>query len=673
MLLVLVLLPTGLVLLRGIEWLLRHRFSFTTPERLLLGFYTAGAFVYVIASVPIAVYGATLLWVLFGAGAAAYVILAVVERGKGLRAVRAFALTPAGIGLAAGTLGLLVFEVLPVWNHPFPNAWDGSVTALWMNLTLQQGTLPTNLQPYAAAPVVYPLATTVWMTLPVLTLGWPLVQAPVLLPPLFLSLTVPAAYAWGTRWAQPSSGEGASVGLLFGGFFGLVASWPRFYTGGSYDFAFALPLFLVSLGWLPELVRTERVPKNRWVALGLLAGVLTSISLAAGEAFVVVLVALAIAEHWNDRPRLMTWLGRATMVVGFDAAFSLRSIISWAASHGPAYTTSSTYGSLDLRLVEGELDPWVPWKYKMSPFPGLSLELQILLVLGLFLAVGAARNGLGGRVPPAFQRMATQLLVGTAAMFLMTALLLPVALPGPLSQGLRNVTNLDQTSVLLFIFLAGLSLFPLTLALQRLTGRRQPITLDRGRGAEVAFVPHRWGGGRLQRVPLRRAMSIAAVLVLVVPLGSGAWFSVVQGPSFITQNVGKTSNVTAGDVAVMEWVGGHLPSCSSVLVAPGSAGQFLPEYATVSLVFPMNPVPDSLPYQVAVSDLTSGMYAPATKMALESLSVTEVMVTGPTSVGFLPFSTTPLNGSGDFSLLTNSADASLYEFVPVSQGTGCVP
>jgi len=102
----------------------------------------------------------------------------------------------------------------------------------------------------------------------------------------------------------------------------------------------------------------------------LLAGVLTSISLAAGEAFVVVLVALAIVEHWNDRPRLMTWLGRATMVVGFDAAFSLRSIISWAASHGPAYTTSSTYGSLDLRLVEGELDPWVPWKYKMSPFPG---------------------------------------------------------------------------------------------------------------------------------------------------------------------------------------------------------------------------------------------------------------------------------------------------------------
>src|SRR5208282_1411135 len=44
---------------------------------------------------------------------------------------------------------------------------------------------------------------------------------------------------------------------------------------------------------------------------------------------------------------------------------------------------------------------------------------------------------------------------------------------------------------------------------------------------------------------------------------------------------------------------------SAVLVAPGSAGQFLPEYATVHLVFPMNPVRQSWLYAVAVCNLTS--------------------------------------------------------------------
>ncbi len=47
--------------------------------------------------------------------------------------------------------------------------------------------------------MIYPLGTTVWMTVPVLLFAWPIVSAPVHLPPLFLALSVPAAYSWGGR------------------------------------------------------------------------------------------------------------------------------------------------------------------------------------------------------------------------------------------------------------------------------------------------------------------------------------------------------------------------------------------------------------------------------------------------------------------------------------------
>ena len=673
LLLLAALVPTGLAILRVAEGALGHRFRLSLPERVLIAFYSAGAAFFVLASIPLDIFGTPLVLGVLSVGTAVYAAMAVRERGSALRAAWKKAVAPAGFLVGAGTLGLLIFEIAPVWNHSFPNAWDGSVTALWMNLTLRQGTLPTTLEPFASVPVVYPLATTVWMTLPVGILGWPLVQTPVLLPPLFLSLTVPAAYAWGSRWGATQSTSNVPVGLLFAGFFGLVASWPRFYTGGSYDFALALPLFLVALGLLPTVVRSERDIGPKVLAFGLLCGVLTSLSVAAGEALFVLLLAYVLVEHRKSARAVTAWLGRAAVVAVCEVVFTLRSTIVWAAQGGPAYGPSAEYGSLNLRLVEGELDPFVPWKNKMSPFPWLSLELQVLLVLGLVLAAWAARGASNRSGPTSPGRLASDLYVGAATMFGMTGALLIVALPGPLPHDLGNLTNLDQASYLLFVFFEGLCAFPLVLAVGiLLERRRQPITS----GGAPYLASHRSRRPAIRsarKVPLGTIAGTAAVLLLVVPLSSGAWLTVVQGFSLIEQNVAKTSNVTSGDVAAMEWIGNHLPSCSSVLVAPGSAGQFLPEYATVRIVFPMNPVPQSLPYQTAVSNLTTGAYSSDTRNALENLSVTVVLVTGQTSVSFLPFSTAPFLGSSDFSLLVSSGDASVFSFAPGVEQTQCLP
>jgi len=124
---------------------------------------------------------------------------------------------------------------------------------------------------------------------------------------------------------------------------------------------------------------------------------------------------------------------------------------------------------------------------------------------------------------------------------------------------------------------------------------------------------------------------------------------------------------------VMEWIGSHLPSCSSVLVAPGSSGQFLPEYSNVHLVFPMNPVPTNQAYVIAISNLTAGEYSSTTQSALQSLGVTEIFVTGQTSVSYPSFVGTPLLVSPDFSSLFSSGDARVFSFVPEVNQTGCFP
>jgi hypothetical protein len=663
-LIALAVLPLGFVILRGTEWVLRHRFSLSHVERAVFALYAAGGALFLLASIPFPLYDLASVTSVLTGGAVLYIVVALRERGQSLHAAIRWVTSPLGGSLLLGTLGLLAFEITPIAAHPFPNAWDGSSTALWMNLTLRNGTLPTSLQPFASAPVVYPMATTVWMTLPVLILGWSVVQTPVWLPPLFLALTIPSAYCWGARWGARSSISGSSVGLLFAAFFGVLASWPRFYTGGSYDFAFALPLFLVAVGLLPSFVRTERASVAQLLGFGLLAGVISSLSLAAGEALLFLLLVYSILTWWRRRRAFIVWLGRFAIAVAIEVLFSLRSLVAWATNGRPGYAPPAVYGGLTPRLVQGELDPLVPWKFKMSPFPWLSLELQVLLVAGLGICVFVLLFRKKRLRSLSLSRFAVDLLTGTTAMFALTGVLLVAALPGPQAADLRSVTNLDQSSILLFVFFEAVCAFPLVVALTQLTvGSSFPTHPDPT--PATSSPKHHFESRRpITKVGFSPIIGALAVLVLLIPLASGVGFTLADGPGYIQQNVGKTSNVTAGDVAAMEWMGGHLPACSSVLVAPGSAGQFLPEFSSVHLVFPMNPVPESGPYSVVVSNLTGGIYNSVTRIALKELGVTEIFVTGQTSVSYPPFVAAPLLTSPDFSMLFGSGDASILSFVP---------
>jgi hypothetical protein len=124
-------------------------------------------------------------------------------------------------------------------------------------------------------------------------------------------------------------------------------------------------------------------------------------------------------------------------------------------------------------------------------------------------------------------------------------------------------------------------------------------------------------------------------------------------------------------VAGLEWAGRALPECARVLVAPGSAAEYLPEYAQVRVLFPAFPAVYNLSYDSAVTALVAGQYNGSIRGDLLALSVDAVFVTGRTTVQFPPFEPSAFEGSSDFSPVFLSGDAEIYAFLPGVSATGC--
>lgn len=675
-------LPLGWVVVRAIEWAVGHRFLLSVPERGVVAFYASGGLLFALASLPWPIYSAGLVWGLLLAGVLVAIVLTIRDRTTTLRPVAAWMTSAPGAALTLGTLALLAVEVSAVGARAFPNSNDGSFQALYVQLLLRGHTLPWTYEPFANIGIVYPAGATVWLALPAQLWGWPIVAGPVALPVFFLSFSIVGAYCWGERCGGVGAPAGERTGLIFAAFFGLVGSWPRLFIGGSYDFAFSLPLFLVSLGWLRTLAKG---PVPRWgttFALGLLLATLTSMSVAVGETFSLLLVGFAVAFHPGRVRDAAAWTARLGAIVALGLAAVVRSlagIAAWYSYPGhvlnpigsPPYAPVAVGPGPTATSPIGDLDPFVPFKPKLSPIPVLSVELAILLAVGLaLLALWWIRPG------TTLRRVLGGELVGSVTgavivIFLFTASLSTLTPPPIGTSLLVEVTSEYENSYLLFIAYQAVALLPIVAAVNWL---RPSDRAREPRGSPVSPGSPNGSGRPSIRVPSRGGWVPVALSVFVVAtLGVGAYATAADVPGFLTGHLEQFSDVTPADVAALEWAGQHLPDCSRVLAAPYSAAMFLPLYADVRLVFPAYPLSVNLSYYVAVTDLTAGVYDPSTRDALVSLGVTEVVVTGMTSVSYPPLSAAPMNGSADFRALFQEGDASIFLFAPGATLAGCAP
>ena len=678
------LLPTGLLLVRlGERWVGGH-LRLSVPERLLVALYATGGLLFLVASIPAPLFGLPAVLAILAVGGALWLALTVRDRGSGLRGLFAFARTLPGALLGALTLGLLAAEVLGVAPLALGNGLDGSVYSLYLTLLLHHHAIPWTLEPYAAIGVAYPQAATVWLAVPAVLLNWPVVALPLLVPAFFLALTPAAAFCLGERLAadRPAAFR-PYVGILFAAFFGVTASWPRLFVGGSFDFVLAFPLFLVCLGWVVPFLSAGLRSWRETVAFGLVVGVVSGLSVVIGVTLLLLLGGFLLASSGATRRNAGRWALRWLAVAGLGALFLARSLYAvsvWFDYPGHVLTpvgsppTALPYvtPTLTLAYLNDELNPFVLFKPKLSPIPWLSVELAALLAAGAVCAaiVSIRPRTIGPEyLSPALVRT---VLVGVGVLLVETVGFIVLASPNLFPRGLPSVVNVEEPSILLFTFFELLALLPLVAALTFLASRPRRVGRTGGRTP-----PEPPPDGR--RVPISRSRdrarwwAVTAAVLLVVPLGSGALATGAEVPAYIDSHIHALANVSSGDIAALEWSGRYLPTCSQVLVAPGSVGQYLPEYATVGVVFPAFPTPVNLSYQSVVHAFDVGVGVNNTTADLVELGITEVFVSGQTSVSYRPFLLGPLQASPEFRTLFEAGDAAVLEFVQGATGANCLP
>jgi len=151
-------------------------------------------------------------------------------------------------------------------------------------------------------------------------------------------------------------------------------------------------------------------------------------------------------------------------------------------------------------------------------------------------------------------------------------------------------------------------------------------------------------------------------------IAPGAATTAVALPPQLSDLFERFSNVTTADFALLQWAATHLPDGARVLVAPGSAAEFLPAYhLNIVLLFPMSAGYRSInaSYGTVVSELTNGTLDSAGRLALASLGVEFVAVTERNTVLFEPFSPAPFL-SAPAPLLFHEGGAYLFAWPPAA-------
>jgi hypothetical protein len=629
-------------------------------ERALLDLYLGGAVMFLLAALPV---GGFVLPVLVGLPAVAAVLVGVRE----LRARRGSSRTPSGrwpvapaalvaFGTALALLGYELAIALPIGTG---NTYDASVLTTFVALLLRDHTIPLSLSPYASVGVLYPQGTTVWVGWAQAVFGLPPARASLLVTPLFLALAPLAAYVFGRRaFGSDLAGAGCAV------FLAVVGSWTRVLVTGSYDFVVAFPLVLLLAA---QVVSVARGAMLRWpdtIAFGILVGYSAALN-PVGAEWLVPTVLLVGAFAWvrgaGDAGRwLVRWAGlvAAALVALVPTLYEIA--LGWSS---PSLTTGSGVppaGSrfgIDGAQFVGGIDPYLfrPTDVWLSPVPALRDELAVLLTVGLVLLVLALRWSWVRRATGGLPRF---LLVGGAMMVGGMALVWASSSGSGLAVRVASLTSAAELSIWLFTFYTLVAAVPLVLLLDRArsewsAGRRAPEPPE-----SRAPRPRVRLAGESSTAPL----AVALALVIVVP---GAVLSATSLPPVLNELYSSVGNVTTDDLSMLEYAGAHLPSGARVLVAPGSAAQFLPGYdANVVLLYPMAPGWQwiNASYSLLVRELTNGTLDAAGTDAMQILGVNYVLVTGANTVLWPPFSPAPLLADPTaFPLEYRAGDAYLFE------------
>ncbi|HTT16613.1 MAG TPA: hypothetical protein VMH49_04570 [Thermoplasmata archaeon] len=638
-------------------------------ERAVLDLYLGGASLYLVAAVELGAFTPVVVLALpLAAGAVLVVRVAALRRsGKtapavdrllgGLRTVWPW------VALASG-LGLFGVELAAAGPVASGNTYDSSLLSTYVALLLQHGSLPLTFRPYGSSALLYPQGSTVWFGWAQIDFGLPPPRTALLVTPLFLGLPPLAGYVLGLRLVGSER-----VGAAFALALAFLGPSTRALAGGSNDFVLATPLVLLAVAWC-GLWAKEALPSLRdAVAFGLVLGYAGALNVVGTQWMLPAIVVLGAtgARAFGGRP--IRWAARWLASAGAALLAGLPSVaVLLAARLHPSdlaaelsVPTSRPLGLTPAQVI-GDLDPFL-FRHSdvaLSPIPLVRIELAVLLVVGVVVLIVAAIDDRRRSRWSLFGRWALAAGVSIGAWELLLA---AASVPGSPTRELPFVTNAGELGISLFLVYGLVAAVPIALALDRL---RTPSPAE----PESA----RPAGVRERRVLL----PLALVLVLVVP-------ALVLTPASLGPVLGSYyhdfGNVTGADYAMLEHARTFLTPGMRVLVAPGSAGEFLPGYVRgITLVYPMAPgwSRANASYGLVVRALTNGTVDTGVLAALASLELEAIVVTGNNTVLWPAFWAAPLvaqtdHGTATFPVLWHEQDAWILGASACRPGSSACP
>jgi len=648
------------------RWVVAWR-ELEAVERGLLDFFLGGAVLYLLAALPVGGFSLASVVAVLTAGAIGVVWVAARRwrsRSLSFRTLVGPLVRPAVLLTGLAALALLLFEVAVALPVGTGNTYDSSLLTFYTARLIEGHQLAFSFLPSASVGILYPQGTTAWLGAGQLLLGLPGARTTLLLTPLFFGLAPIGGFVLGRRLLGGDLG-----GLAFALVLAAVASWTRVLVGGSNDFVLAFPLVLWLAGQAVGWMRSVPTPADA-VGFGLVLGYSAALNPVGAQWLGPALLIMGLiavprlagsARRWLARwgaamltallPLLPTWyvLARGVSMPGY------------LPGAGPA---SGSPSGFDTARLVGYVDPYLfgPHDVWLSPLPAVRAEIVLLFTVGLALLFLAGRATLGPRFGP----IVAFLLGGIVATVGLIGVDWSGSVGGPVG-ALASVISEGEASIWLLTWYALIATLPLAVVLEWAVRANRSVPPSPPHPAR----PGRWS---LDRRPSGAAAALPLVIALVIVV-PGAVLTPTQLAPVLSTLYHNFGNVTEADFDLLSYSGAHLPSGARVLVAPGSAGEFLPAYdPTAVLLYPMLPGWTELnaSYTLLVSELTNATLPANGIAALRVLNVQFIIVTESNSVLWPAFSPAPLLFDNEFPRLFQEGGALLFS-VPTSVNPGPNP
>ncbi len=639
-------------------------------ERLLLDFFLGGGVLYLIAAVPLGLFVAPVVFAVPVAAALGLSLLAVQElRRHGrldrlLSSFRSLA-RPTYLLVLASALALYVLELAVAVPIGTGNTFDSGLLTTYTALLLRNHSIPLSFQPYASTAILYPQGTTVWLAWAQLTFGLPAARTSLLVTPLFIALAPIGGFVFGRR-ALGSDRAGLAVALMLA----WLAPATRGMVEGSNDFVFAFPLVFLLAGQSTEWFRSSPPAPADAAGFGLLLGYSAAMNPVGAEWLILALLVggATVRPTFSADPK--RWFARWATALGTCLVGVVPSLYILAQGHaspgfvpGASPAPAGTPTGITTAQFVGFLDPFLlrPGDTALSPLLAIRAELAVLIVAGLAVLVLVGARSAVGRYVGGFRRW---VLSAWASLFLLLAVVYVASTGFGPAVDFSSVVSAGELSTWIFTVYVLVAALPLIVALEWLWGWADRLSVRPASSRAGTVGPARPSS------PLDPTHAVVPVAVVLLIVGPGVVLTPLELPSVLSPLYHDLGNVSADDFALLEYAGSHLPSGARVLIAPGSAADFLPGYAPdVVLLYPLIPgwKYANASYTLLVAELSNGTLDVRGEAALTYLSVGYVLVTGNNSVLWTAFSPAPfLADPSEFPLLFHEGAAYLFARDPGS-------